>query len=46
MSIEFVWNWLRSRTVAFFGTSNVDYSHFSTIESANLFTFPHQLHAI
>ena len=33
MSIEFVWNWLRSRTVACYGTSNVDHSRFSIIES-------------
>jgi len=45
MSIEFGWNWLRSHPVACFGTNNVDHSRFATIESADLFTFPHQLHA-
>jgi len=45
MIFEFGCNWLRSRPVACLGTGNVDNSRFATIESNDLFTFPHQLHA-
>jgi hypothetical protein len=39
MSIEFGWNWLRSRPVAYLGTSIVYHSRFDKIESADYSPF-------